>query len=112
VSKYEATRDTAHELALLTRVSRLPIAELFGSTIDLKDLAVSFLTYASDEPYFAFSYDRNKRLYEYLDIPRKYFINVYNLRHDLESIGMVIDDFIGVRFTTIGIAISMQQPFW
>ena len=94
ISRYEATRDTAHKTALLNRVSRLPLAEILGSRIDLKDIAVSFLTYASDEPYFAYSYERNKRLYEYLDVPDHYYLNVYNLRHDLNEIGMSIDDFI------------------
>lgn len=94
ISRFEATRDTAHETDLLTRVSRLPLDKVFGSRIDLKDLAVSFLTYASDEPYFAYSYERNKKLYEYLDITRNYYLNVYNLRHDLKAVGMSIDDFI------------------
>jgi len=94
ISRYEATRDTAHETALLGRVARLPLEKLFGSRIDLKDLAVSFLTYASDEPYFAYSYERNEKLYEYLDIPKCYYLNVYNLRNDLEDVGMSIDDFI------------------
>ena len=94
ISRYEATRDTAHEAALLTRVSRLPLTKILGSTLDLKDLAISFLTYASDEPYFAFSYERNKQLYEYLDIPNSYYLNVFNLRKDFELIGMSIDDFI------------------
>ncbi len=94
ISRNEARRDTAHETALLARVSRLPLENLFGSRIDLKDLAVSFLTYASDEPYFAYSYERNKKLYEYLDIPKCYYLNVYNLRHDFKRVGMSIDDFI------------------
>lgn len=94
ISRYEATRETAHETTLLNRVSRLPLAKLFGSHFDLKDLAISFLTYASDEPYFAYSYDRNKKLYEYLDIPKDYYLNVYNLRHDLDRVDMSINDFI------------------
>ncbi|MFA7241317.1 MAG: DUF2034 domain-containing protein [Sulfuricellaceae bacterium] len=94
ISRYEATRNTAHEDILLKRVSRLPLAKLLGPKLDLADLAISFLTYASDEPYFAYSYERNKKLYEYLDIPQHYYLNVYNLRNDLSSIGMSIDDFI------------------
>lgn len=94
ISRFEAKREPAHETALLNRVSRLPLENLFGSRIDLKDLAISFLTYASDEPYFAYSYERNKKLYEYLDIPKCYYLNVYNLRHDLKRVGMSIDDFI------------------
>ncbi len=94
ISRYEATRETAHETALLTRVSRLPLVDILGPVIDLKDLAISFLTYASDEPYFAFSFNRNEKLYEYLDIPNQYYLNVYNLRNDLEKVGMTIDDFI------------------
>lgn len=109
ISRYEATRDTAHEVALLTRVSRLPLVKVFGSTVDLKDLAVSFLTYASDEPYFAFSYERNKRLYEYLDIPSSYYLNVYNLRNDLESIGMSIDDFI-VNLSRLRTKLWIPEP--
>ena len=93
-SRYEAARETAHETALLNRVSRLPLSEILGSRIDLKDIALSFLTYASDEPYFAYSYERNKRLYEYLDIPKRFYLNVYNLRYDLKEIGISIDDFI------------------
>ncbi len=94
ISRYEASRDTAHETTLLNRVTKLPLGKLFGSRIDLKDLAISFLTYASDAPYFAFSYERKKTLYEYLDIPNHYYLNVYNLRNDLEKIGMSIDNFI------------------
>lgn len=94
ICRYEATRDTAHEDVLLKRVSRLPLATILGTKLDLADLAVSFLTYASDEPYFAFSYERNKRLYEYLDIPNRYYLNVYNLRNDLATTGVSIDDFI------------------
>lgn len=94
ISKYEATRNTAHETALLNRVSRLPLAKILGSHLDLKDIAVSFLTYASDEPYFAYSYERNRKLYEYLDIPGHYYLNVFNLRNDLIEVGMSIDDFI------------------
>jgi hypothetical protein len=67
---------------------------VLGKFIDLRDLAVSFLTYASDDPYFAYSYEGNKKLYEYLDIPNRYYLNVYNLRYDLDKIGMSIDDFI------------------
>ncbi len=93
-SRYESTRDTAHETALLKKVSRLSLADFFGARLDLKDIAVSFLTYASDEPYFAYSYERNKSLYEYLDIPRSHYLNVYNLRNDLDEIGITLDDFI------------------
>lgn len=94
ISRYEASRDTAHETALLTRVASLPLAGILGPRIDLKDLAISFLTYAADEPYFAYSFERNRKLYEYLDIPRQYYLNVYNLRHDLDKVGMSIEDFI------------------
>jgi len=94
IARHEATRDTAHETALLTRVVRLPLVGILGPRIDLKDLAISFLTYASDEPYFAYSYERNRKLYEYLDIPKEYYLNVFNLRHDLDEVGMSIEDFI------------------
>jgi len=94
IARHKATRDTAHETTLLARVSRLPLTSVLGPCIDLKDLAISFLTYASDEPYFAFSFERNRKLYEYLDISRQYYLNVYNLRYDLDKIGMSIEDFI------------------
>lgn len=68
----EARRSTAKSVTLLSRIARLPLSGVFGERIDLRDLAISFLTYASDEPHFAFDHRRARRLYEYLDIPSTY----------------------------------------
>ncbi|MEI7462358.1 MAG: restriction endonuclease [Pirellula sp.] len=94
ICRAQALRDTAKDCVLLERVSHLPLADLFGSSIDLKDLAISFLTYASKEPHFAYVRNETERLHKYLDIPDSYFLNVYNLRHDLNKIGCSLDDLI------------------
>ncbi len=35
-----------------------------------------------------------ERLHQYLDIPDSYFLNVYNLRHDLNSVGCTLNDLV------------------
>ena len=90
----DARRDTARDTTLLSRVTPLPLAAILGDTMDLRDLAISFLTYASSEPHFAFDPQRTKRLREFLDIPDGYYLNVYNLLRDLERVDASLDDLI------------------
>lgn len=78
----------------MKKVARLPLADFFGGRLDLKDLAVALLTYASETDHFTFNPEIVDPLYEYLRIPRKFFLNVYDLYYDLQSIGINYQDFI------------------
>ena len=65
VCRFEARRETARETVLLERVVRLPLANILGDTFDLRDLAISLLTYASEEPHYAYLRQRSARLHKY-----------------------------------------------
>lgn len=84
----------AQESSLLKKVARLPLAAVWDGDMDLKDLAVSMLTYASETNHFTYNPEIVNPLYEYLHIPKKFFLNVYDLYYDLQSLGIDYQDFI------------------
>ncbi|MBK7222600.1 MAG: restriction endonuclease [Saprospiraceae bacterium] len=92
--RQEAMINRAREFTLVKRISNLPLSGIFGNKIDLKDLAVSFLTYASAEKLGTFKLDRVKKIYEYLNIPEQYYLNVYDLFYGLKNLDISYEDLI------------------
>lgn len=90
----EAQISRAKETALLGKVARLPLAEFFGNRMDLRDLAVSFLTYATDVHHFTYDSEIAEPLYDYLRLPRSMFLNVYDLYYGLETLGIPYHDLL------------------
>jgi len=84
----------AKEFSLLEKISKLPLSDILGEKIDLKDLALSFLTYATRERYFTFDFNRVEKLYKYLNIPIDYYLNVWDLYYAFDTLGINYDDFI------------------
>lgn len=84
----------AHESSLIEKVASLPLANFFGGRMALKDLAVAFLTYASEVSHFTYDPKVVDPLYEYLRIPRNLYLNVYDLYYDLQTLGIDYRDFI------------------
>lgn len=92
--RQRATIGRAKEACLLKKALRLPMYSIFGRRIDLTDLAVSLLTYATTERHFTFNRELVDPLYEYLDIPRRFHLNVYDLYYDLKELGIDYHDLI------------------
>lgn len=88
------TVDRAKEYSLLQRVCKLPLSNFLGEKLDLRDLALSFLTYASKDKHITFDYYRVERLYHYLDLPNDYYLNVFDLYYDFDNLNIKYDDFI------------------
>jgi hypothetical protein len=99
--KYFLHKATEEERAkddkLLKRISSLSLSGLLcndSNKLDLKDLALSFLTYATTEEHYLFDSARVQPLYEYLSIPKNYYLNVYDLFYDFDKLNIKYNDFI------------------
>lgn len=92
--RQEASISRAKEALLLKKVSKFPLSECFGDKIDLEDLAISCLTYASREKHFTYSRNRVDFIYKYLQIPDDIYLNVFDLFHDLERIEIDYNDLM------------------
>lgn len=90
----EAQIDRAKETTLLRKLAALPLADFFGGCMDLRDLAVAFLTYASEVHHFTYNPEIAEPLYEYLRLPRSLFLNVYDLYYGLDRLRIPYHDFI------------------
>jgi hypothetical protein len=89
-----ATIPRAHESSLLRKALKLPIFSSVSTRIDLQDLAVSLLTYATTERHFTYDAVLVAPLYKYLNIPTHLHLNVYDLYHDLRELDIEYHDLI------------------
>ena len=92
--RQEARIGRALECGLLPKVARLPLAPYLGPQLDLKDLAVSFLTYASYTHHFTYSERRVRNIRKRLALPEDVYLNVHDLFFALSEFGISMDDFI------------------
>ena len=90
----EAQISRAKESALLRKVTKLPLINFFGGRLDLRDLAVAFLTYASEVQHFTYNPELAGPLYDYLCIPRSIYLNVYDLYYGLKTLQIPYHDLI------------------
>lgn len=89
-----ATISRAHESSLLRKALKLPVFSAVTTRIDLCDLAVSLLTYATTERHFTYDAVLVAPLYKYLNIPTHLHLNVYDLYHDLRELNIEYHDLI------------------
>jgi Holliday junction resolvase len=90
----EAQISRAKETALLRKLAALPLADFFGGRMDLRDLAVAFLTYASEVRHFTYNPKLAEPLYDHLRLPRELFLNVYDLYYGLEQLQIPYHDLM------------------